>query len=194
MYERLFNSINARVALTPEIFDTFKHRFVLKKLKKRQYFLQQEDVARYLGFVNSGALRLFTIDERGNDISVQFALEGWWITDNYSFFNSLPTQYNIEALEDCEVLVISKQDYDELLAGFPVFETYHRILLQNYYVTSQRRIIGFLSQSAEEKYLTLAKTYPGFLQRIPQHMIASYLGVTPETLSRVRKQLLLQKG
>jgi CRP-like cAMP-binding protein len=120
-------------------------------------------------------------------------MEGWWAGDLYSFLTTEPSVYNIEALEECELLLISKSSWDLLLEKIPAFERYFRILIQNNLIATQRRLMGSLSQSAEEKYLRLTNSFPDCLQRVPQHMIASYLGITRETLSRVRGQLAAKK-
>ena len=117
------------------------------------------------------------------------AMEGWWMADLYSFLTDESSIFNMEALEDCELLLITKPSWDLLLGKIPVFERFFRILIQNNLIATQRRLIGTMSETAEEKYLKLIKTYPDCVQRVPQHMIASYLGITRETLSRIRGQM-----
>jgi CRP-like cAMP-binding protein len=151
--------------------------------------LQQDDISRYTAFVEKGALKSYTVDEKGNEHILQFALEGWWASDMYSFITSEPASYNIDALEDCELLLLSQQSSEAMMQKLPKMERYFRLLGQNAIVAMQRRMIGSLSQSAEEKYSKLVLTYPNIVQRVPQHMIASYLGITPETVSRIRKNL-----
>ena len=193
MYEILEKRINEKISLTAEEFDLAKTLFIPKKLRKRQYLLQEGDVCRYLAFVEKGILRSFTVDEKGNEQVIQFALEGWWIADAYSLLTGEPSTQNIDALEDAEVLLLSKQSNEILFDKIPKFERYFRFLMQNNMIALQRRLMGSLTQSAEEKYATLSRNYPDIIQRIPQHMVASYLGVTPETLSRIRKQMSVKK-
>ncbi len=193
MYELLHQKIQEKVSLTDEEFKICKEAFVHKKLRKHQYLLQQDDVARNLAFVNDGALRMFASGEKNGDLTIQFAFSGWWITDNFSFLTGEPTVYNIQALENTSILLISKQAWEGLFDRIPALERYFRILLQNNYIATQRRLVSSLCQSAEEKYLSLIKAQPDIIQRVPQHMIASYLGITPETLSRIRKQVVLTK-
>lgn len=193
MFDRLFNSIQEHVALTEEELDFCKTLFIPKKLRKKQYLLQDGDICRYTAFVEKGILRTYTIDEKGNEPILQFSMEGWWVADLYSFLTNEPSLYNIEALEECELLLITQSSWDILLEKVPVLERYFRILIQNNLIATQRRLIGAMSETAEEKYTKLLNNFPTCIQRVPQHMIASYLGITPETLSRIRSQMATRK-
>ena len=193
MFELLQKSISEKVSLTEEEFDFCKTLFIPKKLRKKQYLLQEGDVCRYTSFVEKGMLRMFTVDEKGNEPILQFSSEGWWVADLYSFLTDEPSNYNIEALEDCELLLITKESWDILLEKIPAFERYFRILIQNSLIATQRRLMSSISETAEEKYIKLTNNFPGCIQRVPQHMIASYLGITRETLSRVRSQMATKK-
>ena len=137
--------------------------------------------------------RTFTVDEKGNELTLQGSMEGWWAGDLYSFLTEEPSQFHIEAMEECELLLITKSSWDILLNKVPAFERYFRILIQNSLIATQRRLMSSMSESAEEKYTKLINNFPGCLQRIPQHMVASYLGITPETLSRIRGQMSERK-
>ena len=193
MFELLQKSISEKVSLTEEEFDFCKTLFIPKKLRKKQYLLQEGDVCRYTSFVEKGMLRMFTVDEKGNEPILQFSSEGWWVADLYSFLTDEPSSYNIEALEECELLLITKESWDILLEKIPAFERYFRILIQNSLIATQRRLMSSISETAEEKYIKLTNNFPGCIQRVPQHMIASYLGITRETLSRVRSQMATKK-
>jgi CRP-like cAMP-binding protein len=193
MYELLHTKITETISLTDEEFDFCKTLFSPKKLRKRQYLLQDGDVCKYTAFVEKGMLRTYTIDEKGNEPILQFSMEGWWVADLYSFFTGEPSQFNVEALEDCELLLITEPSWNILLEKIPALERYFRILIQNNLIATQRRLMGTLSETAEEKYLKLIKNFPGCIQRVPQHMIASYLGITRETLSRTRSHLAARK-
>jgi CRP-like cAMP-binding protein len=193
MFELLSQSIKERVSISEEEFDYAKTLFIPKKLRKRQYLLQEGDVCKYTAFVEKGMLRTFTVDEKGNEPILQFSMEGWWVADLYSFFTGEPSPYNIEALEDCELLLITQPSWEMLLQKIPVLERYFRILVQNNLIATQRRLMGAMSETAEEKYTKLINNFPGCLQRVPQHMIASYLGITRETLSRIRSQMAARK-
>ena len=193
MYELLHTKIIETISLTEEEFNFCKTLFSPKKLRKRQYLLQDGDVCKYTAFVEKGMLRTYTIDEKGNEPILQFSMEGWWVADLYSFFTGEPSQFNVEALEDCELLLITEPSWNILLEKIPAFERYFRILIQNNLIATQRRLMGTMIETAEEKYLKLVKNFPGCIQRVPQHMIASYLGITRETLSRTRSHLAARK-
>ena len=193
MFELLLQSIEEKISISKEEFDFCKTLFIPKKLRKKQYLLQEGDVCRYTAFVEKGMLRTFTVDEKGNEPILQFSMEGWWIADLYSFLTEEPSIYNIEALEECELLLITKENWEILLAKVPAFERYFRLLIQNNLIATQRRLMSSLSESAEEKYTKLINNFPVCIQRVPQHMIASYLGITPETLSRIRAQMAARK-
>ena len=193
MFERLFTSISEKVSLADEEFEICKTLFQPKKLRKRQFLLQKGDVCKYTVFVEKGILRSYTTDEKGNEHILQFALEGWWMADLYSFFTNEASPYDMDALEDCELLMINQSSWNLLLDKVPALERYFRILIQNNLIATQRRLMGAMSETAEEKYTKLVESFPGCLQRIPQHMIASYLGITRETLSRTRSQMASRK-
>lgn len=193
MFEILFKKVAEKVTLTEEEKEITKTLFVPKKLRKKQYLLQQEDICKNLAFVEKGLLKSYTIDEAGAEHILQFALEGYWITDMYSFLSQEPSGYNIDAVEDSELLLISHKAMDELYERVPKFERYFRILGQNNILSLHRRLTGSLSFTAEEKYLQLLEYFPDVISRVPQHMIASFLGITRETLSRIRSQLLYKK-
>jgi CRP-like cAMP-binding protein len=152
MFELLQKSVSEKVSLTEEEFSFCKTLFIPKKLRKRQYLLQEGDVCRYTSFVEKGMLRMFTVDEKGNEPILQFSSEGWWMADLYSFLTDEPSKYNIEALEDCELLLITKESWDILLEKIPAFERYFRILIQNSLIATQRRLMSSISETAEEKY------------------------------------------
>jgi CRP-like cAMP-binding protein len=193
MYELLYQKITAIISISDEEFEFCKTLFLPKKLRKRQYLLQEGDVCKYNAFVSKGLLRSYTVDNKGTEHILQFAFEGWWIGDIYSFLTGKPSSFNIEALEECELLLLTKTSMDILLEKLPAFERYFRILIQNNLIATQKRLMGTLSETAEEKYTNLMNNFPGCLQRVPQHMIASYLGITRETLSRIRGQIAGRK-
>ena len=191
--ELLFQKFAEKIELTEEEKKLSRSFFIPKKLRKKQYLLQEGDVCKYVTFVEKGLLRSFAVDDKGHEHITQFAFEGWWIADQVSFLTGEPSKYNIEALEDCELLLLTKQAEDEMLEKIPKFERYFRILLQNNLIATQKRLASSLSQTAEEKYNELISVCPDTLpKRIPQHMLASFLGISPETFSRIRKQMSLK--
>lgn len=189
MFEFLQKKINENIEITEEEFKYAKTLFLPKKLRKKRFLLQEGDPCLHTTFVEKGLLRSFTIDEKGNEHILQFGMEGWWVSDLYSFLTGEISQYNIEALEDSELLLITKSSWDLLLKEVPAFERYFRILIQNNLISTQRRLMGTMTTTAEERYKKLLEDFPNIAQRVPQHMIASYIGVTRETLSRLRSQL-----
>ena len=193
MFELLLEKIAGKVQLTEEEMSTVKAAFLPKKIRKRQYLLQEGDVCKYQAFVVKGILRSYIIDEKGAEHILQFAPEGWWITDLYSYLTSEPSNFSIDALEDAELLMIARPEWEELMRKLPKLEHYFRVLVQNHLIATQRRLLQTITQTAEEKYIRFAQTYPDCIQRVPQHMIASYLGISRETLSRLRKQMAVRK-
>ncbi|MGV3529851.1 MAG: Crp/Fnr family transcriptional regulator [Flavisolibacter sp.] len=193
MYEVFFRHFNERVKLTGEEEALVKHFLTPKKLRKKQYLLQEGDVCKYIAFVEKGAMKSYVVDESGTESIIQFALEGWTISDLYSFLTGEPATYNIDALEDCELVLISKSAHEELLQQLPKYETYIRLQITNAYLALQRRLTSVISLPIEERYKGFMALYPHIAQRVPQHMIASYMGLTPETLSRLRSRLNTRK-
>lgn len=193
MYEQLLKTVQQKVTLTSDEAELLKQFFTLKKVRKRQYMLNEGEVCKYNLFVAKGLLRSFGVEENGYEQVVQFAVEGWWISDLNSFFSGDVAVYNIEALEDCELLLLTRQSMDKMLEKLPKMERYFRLLMQNHIVALRQRIIASQRHSAEERYIRLIEGFPTILARVPQQYIASYLGMTPETLSRVRKQISEQK-
>ena len=161
--------------------------FKPKKLRKRQYFLQEGDVCKYIGFVIKGSARTFTVDEKGHENILKLSLENWWLADFESFYLLTPSRFNIEALEDLEVLQSTNAQIEEFLKHIPAFSAMANVINQNYTIANQKRMQAAITYTAEERYEDLISNYPQFLKRFPQNMIASYLGLSPETLSRIRK-------
>lgn len=189
MMQSLFDNISKVISLTEADKEVFKNNCVIKRLKKRQFFLQEGDVCKYAGFVSKGCLKTYTIDKNGDEHVFQIAIEGWWVSDMYSHLTGEPATYTIEALEDCEIVTMDIEARERILNQVPNYERFHRILLEKNYVATQRRVNSMLSSSAEERYLEFIKKYPEIVRRVPQMVIASYLGIAPESLSRIRKQL-----
>jgi len=161
--------------------------FKPRKLRKRQYFLQEGDVCKYIAFIVKGSARTFTVDEKGHENVLKLAVENWWLADFESFYLLTPSRFNIEALENLEVLQSTNAQIEEFLKDIPAFASMQNIISQNYTIANQKRMQAAITYTAEERYEDLISNYPQFLKRFPQNMIASYLGLSPETLSRIRK-------
>ena len=187
MLDIIKKNISKYIKLSRDEFNYFASVVEQKRVRKKQFLLEEGEVCRFECFVNNGCLRQYHLDDNGNEHIMQFAIRDWWISDQYSFISGLPSPYFIDALEDSEVLLISKTSLDELYTKVPKFERFFRIAFQNSYVALQRRILANISQTAEERYVHFSKNYPEIEQIVPQHQVASYLGIKPESLSRLRK-------
>jgi CRP-like cAMP-binding protein len=161
-----------------------------KKLRKRQYYLKEGDVCKYTGFIVKGSAKTFSVDEKGHEHILKLSVEEWWLADFESFYLLTPSRYNIEALEDLEILQVTNAQVEEFFTPIPAFAAMGEVIKQNNAIANQKRMQAAISYTAEERYEDLISNYPHFIQRFPQNMIASYLGLSPETLSRIRKNAL----
>lgn len=189
MYELFFQNFNKKVALTQEEETFIKTYLTPKKLRKKQYLLQEGDVCKSIAFIEKGALKAYSIDDTGNEHIIQFGIEGWIISDLYSFLTGEPATYNIDAIEDSELVLINKSAHEELLRKLPKYETFTRLNITGAYLAMQKRLTSIIGSSLDERYANFTATYPEIVQRVPQHMIAAYMGLTPETLSRIRRRI-----
>jgi|SRR5205809_1964290 CRP-like cAMP-binding protein len=186
MYDLILKNISRFITLTPEEEQYFISLLKVKKLRKKQYLLQEGEICRNEYFVTKGCLRTYTIDEKGLEHVIQFSIEDWWTGDMYSFLTQNPSSYTIDAIEDSELLYLDKVSHDELYLKVPKFERFFRHLLQYAFISMQERINATLSQTADQRYCSFIEKYPLMEQRLPLKQIASYLGITPESLSRIR--------
>lgn len=193
MFQNLLNNINAIVNLTTEEEEHIKTFFITKKILKKQFIAQQDDPSKYLIYVVKGALKSFTTDEHGNNKIMQFAIEDWWMAENNSFFTGEPSVYSMDAIEDSQILLLTHENYEKMLTEIPKMEKYWRTILEKRIIAMQRRITIMLTYSIEKKYTRFIEVYPNLNNRFSQHLIASYLGISPETLSRLRKSLSSKK-
>ncbi|WP_158798807.1 Crp/Fnr family transcriptional regulator [Pedobacter sp. L105] len=185
----LFESFNKYARISETDFEVIEQHITKRFVKKRKTLLMQGEASRYIYFVEKGALRSYSIDKVGNEHVLQLAIEGHWIADLSSFVSQSPGNINIEAIEDSEVLLLPHHDLESLFEQIPQMERFFRQLYQRAYVTLQQRHHAAQSDHAEERYRQLIHEHPYVAARIPLIYIASYLGITPESLSRIRKQL-----
>ena len=164
-------------------------QYEIKKVGKHEMLLQEDEVCRNTFFVEKGLLRMYSIDKNGKEHVIQFAPENWLIGDRSSLYFNEKSRYYIEAVEDSEVLFLQPDFFSKLLEEFPNTIEKNDLIIQKHVKSLQDRINSLLGETAEERYLKFIKMYPDLLLRVPQWMIASYLGITPESLSRVRKEL-----
>ncbi|MFC2186942.1 Crp/Fnr family transcriptional regulator [Fulvivirgaceae bacterium LMO-SS25] len=170
----------------------WKHVFI-KSFNKKTILAEEGQFCKYVYFILKGSAYSYLINEKGEKNVIQFALEGYWITDHYSFFSGQSGIYTIETLEDSEILVINKESYEAICKESHLLEHFFRILIQNAFINLQYRLAKTNSEEARKRYLEFSKKYPHFIQRIPQYLIATYLGIKPQSLSRIRKELISQK-
>jgi CRP-like cAMP-binding protein len=189
MHPLLEAGLSRHIQLTDEEKELLWQSVTLRKYRKRQYVLQAGDVCRHENFVVSGCLRAYYVDDAGTEHIIMFAVEDWWTSDLLSFLTQTPAQLNIDALEDAEVLQIERSALEALYHKIPKLERFFRIMMQNAFIAQQQRILFNISKTAKERYLYFIEKYPKLEQRLPQHQIAAYLGITPEFLSQIRKQL-----
>lgn len=187
----LINYFNTHLSLDEEEQTVIKESFKERKVKRRQFILQEGEVCRHNTFVVEGCFKMYLIDGKGKEHNLQFAVENWWIGDIGSFHSEEPSRLYIEALEHSTILQIKKEDQLKLYVDFPKFNRIFRVLTENALVSAQRRILHNIGSTAEERYLDFLQRYPHFFNRISNVQIASYLGVTPEFLSTIRKKIAL---
>jgi CRP-like cAMP-binding protein len=161
-----------------------------KKLLRKEFLLHENSICEHSAFVLSGCLRAYSVDENGVEHILQFAPQNWWITDMFSILSGKPAQLNIDALEDSEALILSRSNQELLYEKVPKFERYFRILIQNSTVASRQRVLDNLELSAKERFAKFCNSYPSLINSIPQKQIASYIGVTPEFMSKMKAEYL----
>ena len=186
MWDPLFKNFSKFITLSKEDVVVIQSFFTAKKFRKHQYILQNGNVSRWETYVVSGLTRTYEVDDKGQEHVLQFGPEDWWVGDLFSFLTDTPTRFNVDCLEDTLVLQISKADLDLLYHRVPAIERYFRIIVQNAYIASVNRIASALQKTAQERYQEFIARYPQVEQRVPNHQIASYLGITPQSLSRIR--------
>jgi CRP-like cAMP-binding protein len=193
MFEVFEKYLRRHIEISDEDLEVIRAASAGRKLRKWQSILHEGEVWRYNCFIASGCCRLYRFDKNGTDHTLRFGVENWWITDQESFNHETPSEYNIEALAASTVMLWRKDQSEELLRTVPALKLFHERLTANAYEASQRRIFYLISYSAAEKYLEFQNTYPGVFNSVPLHMVASYPGISRETLSRIRKDFTKPK-
>lgn len=190
MYQNFFHHIRKYVELDNHAVEVLKKHARPLHLKKKEFLLKEGQQCRSIHFVVKGCLRMYFINSKMNEQITQFALENWWISDFYSFTDNKPSGYFIQTIEKSEVLAIDSNSMDELIKELPQMEHYFRIIFQKAVAASQLRIKYIYDLSKEEFYTHFCTSFPEFVQRVPQYMVASYLGLSPEYVSELRKKKL----
>lgn len=187
MKDQLKYYFNRYVEFSNKEIDTIFDKVIVKKFKKKDYLLQQGKICKIKFFITKGLVRSFYIDNKGNEKIVQFAIENWWVTNFESFVKNTPSSCSIQAIEDTTSLIINREDLEQLYVTIPKLERVFRIITENMLIALQRRNQFYLKLTSKERYFFLMNSIPDFVQRVPQYMIASYLEITPEYLSEIRK-------
>lgn len=191
--QSLLNYINNYVSLTEEEEAFLVSKVTYRKYLKGQYILQQGDVCKHQCFVISGCTKMFHVDDQGQEHIVMFAIENWWTSDMGSFITQTPADYNIQCIDSSELIMFSYDVIEDLYSEIPKLERFFRQIIERALVASQKRIVRSFSLSAKDRYLYFRNQYPKIEKLIPQYMVASYLGITKEFLSKIKSQLLTEE-
>ena len=187
--ESLISYFDNHLTLTDEEKQAVRKSFSEKRVKRRQFILQAGEVCKLNTFVVEGCFRMYMLDHSGKEHNLQFAIENWWIGDIASFHSEDPSRFYIEAIENSIILQIKKEDQLRLFVEYPKFNRIFRVITENALVSYQRRVLQNISSTAAERYIDFVNRYPDFFNRISNVQIASFLGITPEFLSTIRKKL-----
>lgn len=187
MKEKLKKYFERYVNLSEEELELLFQKLDVVNLNKKEFVLKEGTICKHKYFILEGLVRFFEVSENGNESITQFGIENWWITNLDSFINETPSRQSIQALENSKLLQISKSDLEKLYISIPILERAFRIITENMLIAIQRKDEIFMKRTSKERYYNLVNTIPNFAQRVPQYMIASYLNITPEYLSEIRK-------
>lgn len=189
-YKPLLDYIRHSVDLTPEEESLLISKTTIRNYLKNQFLVQQGDVCKHVNFIVSGCTKTFHVDSDGHEHIVMFSLEDWWTSDLGSFLTQTPADFNIQCIEKTQLIQFDYEQLEALYSKIPKLERLFRKITERAFVSSQKRIIRNFSLDAKERYAIFKKTYPEINQRVPQYMIASYLGISKEFLSKIKGQLL----
>jgi CRP-like cAMP-binding protein len=187
-YELILQNVARHITLNQEEIKGFTNLLVYNEVPKKTTLLAEGQACKQLSYVHSGVLRSYCLDKEGKESTIMFAVTDWWVTDMYCYLNQQPAMMYIETIDNSCIYNLSRENFDKLFTLVPKFERFFRILMQNAYTREQLRIIENLTLTAEERYDRLVNKYPQFVQQVTQKQIASYLGITPEFLSVLRKK------
>jgi CRP-like cAMP-binding protein len=188
IFQPVFNNVAKHIRLSGAEEDLFAGMLSRKEIARKATILTEGQLCRHLNFVVSGTLRSYCINKEGKESTIMFAVADWWVTDMYCYLNEKPSMTFIEAVGDSTILQLNRLDFDRLLITIPKFERFFRVLMQNAYTREQLRVIESLTLSAEERYDRFLQKYPQVVKQVTQKQIASYLGITPEFLSTIRRK------
>lgn len=188
--QQLIDHITRYSSVGPGMADGIRDFFAVKTFRKKELLLQEGQRCHEKFFIVQGCVHLFYLRQNGVEQTIDFALENWWTSDFMAFQNGSPAQFSIRAIEATEVLAISAVRQQEMLAAIPELHEYFHLMFQRAYAASQIRVRKTYELSKEELYLDFSRKYPAFLQRVPQYLMASFLGFTPEYLSEIRRKFL----
>lgn len=189
-FDRINTYMIQHANLSSDELSYFNSILQSRSIPKKTILLHEGEVCNFEAFINKGCIRMYYIDENGAEVTLQFAIENWWVSDIASFHDQKPSNMFIETLEACELLILTPQTKELLLARIPQLEKMFRLLVQRNLSNLQSRLFKTIATSAQDKYLDFIKRYATIPQRVPQHYIASYLGISAEFLSKVRKKLV----
>ncbi|KJD34441.1 catabolite gene activator protein [Tamlana nanhaiensis] len=189
----LLNYIKKEIDLTPDEEALLTQKVIFRTYLKNQFIIQQGDVCKFQCFVISGCTKTFYADDDGQEHIMMFSIEDWWASDMGSFITQTAADFNVQCLEKTQVAMFDYHDMETLCKEIPKLERFFRIIIQRGFVSLQKRLIRNFSLPAKERYLYFRNQYPKIEQRIPQYMLASYLGITKEFLSKIKSQILLEQ-
>lgn len=191
--QKLAQAVKAVIPLTDDELNNLTHSFTVKQLEKNQHFLTEGDICDSIAFINYGAMVYYKVSEKGDEITTDFALEGDWVTDNFSRLKTSPSFINIKAIEPTEIVLLKNDQLNELYDSLPKLEKLGRILTEQAFIRITQLSIDLQVLSAKERYIKLLQQYPEAFQKIPLYHIANYLGIAPKSLSRIRNEIVSTK-
>ena len=189
MFDNIIKDVTKCITLTGEEQNLFTDLLDRQLFPKKTMLLHEGDVCKFEGYIQKGCARVYYVNENGFEVTLSFAVEDWWVSDIASFHENKPSKFFIETLEETELYMLNQQTKEKLLTTIPKFERVFRLLVQRHLSTVQNRLVNTIAQPATERYLEFIKLYPSVPLRVPQYYIASYLGVSPEFISTIRKRL-----